>query len=224
MNAVVKVETLELVRYDSMCRAIAECVAVDEVKDLRDKARALEVYLRQAKNHDAEDRAREIRLRAERRAGDLMLKQIKSAGTRGTMRGRDSSGGVIVTPPEKNTPSFADQGISKQQAKDWQAIATIPEPQFDAALHDRERPPTTASMVALAPKHVVKAVNGAAVIERETILLHGYLRDFERKGFADKDPADVYGGMTATMQADWQRIVPTMINWLSRLPFMKEPS
>lgn len=55
-----------------MCRAIAECHSVDEVKDLHDKARALEIYAKQAMNVEAERKATEIRLRAERRAGELM--------------------------------------------------------------------------------------------------------------------------------------------------------
>ena len=40
-------------------------------KDIRDKARAIEVYARQARNVEAERRACEIRLRAERRCGQL---------------------------------------------------------------------------------------------------------------------------------------------------------
>src|SRR5260363_39900 len=50
-------------------KAIAECHRVDEVKELRDKARALEVYAQQARNREAEDKARKIRNRAQRRMG-----------------------------------------------------------------------------------------------------------------------------------------------------------
>ena len=61
----------DLVRYDAMCRAIAEAHVIDEVKDIRDKALALEVYYRQAKNIENECRAAEIRVRAEKKAAQL---------------------------------------------------------------------------------------------------------------------------------------------------------
>lgn len=72
--------TAELARYDAMCRAIDEAYQIDEVKDIRDKALALEVYSRQAKNIEAERRACEIRLRAERKAGELRRQEEKSKG------------------------------------------------------------------------------------------------------------------------------------------------
>ncbi len=72
--------TAELARYDAMCRAIDEAFQIDEVKDIRDKALALEVYSRQAKNIEAERRACEIRLRAERKAGELRRQEEKSKG------------------------------------------------------------------------------------------------------------------------------------------------
>jgi hypothetical protein len=55
-----------LARYEAMCRAIEAAYKVDEVKDIRDQAIALEVYARQAHNTEAERKACEIRLRAER--------------------------------------------------------------------------------------------------------------------------------------------------------------
>ena len=56
----------ELVRYDAMCRAIAEALEIDEVKNIRDKALAWEVYSQQAKNKQAEVMA--IKIRVARRA------------------------------------------------------------------------------------------------------------------------------------------------------------
>jgi hypothetical protein len=58
-------------RYDAMCRAIDAAHEDDEVKDIRDKALAWEIYSRQAKNINNEYLACEIRLRAERKAGIL---------------------------------------------------------------------------------------------------------------------------------------------------------
>jgi len=64
--------------YERMCTAIAECARVDEAKDIRDKALALEAYYRQARNLDAEREAANVRLRAERRVGEL-LKELARA-------------------------------------------------------------------------------------------------------------------------------------------------
>ena len=66
----------ELIRYDAMCRAIADAYEVDEVKDLRDKALAIEIYARQARNTEAERQACEIRLRAERKCGQFRGPQL----------------------------------------------------------------------------------------------------------------------------------------------------
>lgn len=57
----------ELVKYDAMCRAIAEAHAIDEVKDIRDKAVALEADARQIGNTEAEDRCYQIRMRRRER-------------------------------------------------------------------------------------------------------------------------------------------------------------
>jgi hypothetical protein len=70
----------ELIRYDSMCQSIAAAYEVDEVKDIRDRAAALEHYARQAHNIEAERQCCEIRLRAERKAGQLLAAMDKAKG------------------------------------------------------------------------------------------------------------------------------------------------
>ena len=72
---------LGLVRYDAMRHAIVACASVDEVKEIRDRARAMEVYAAQALNTESERKACEIRIRAERRVGQ-MLKEMKDRGER----------------------------------------------------------------------------------------------------------------------------------------------
>src|ERR1700720_1682311 len=69
-----------IARYDAMCRAIAAAHAVDEIKAFRDKAAALQAYARMAGNYEAENRCAEMRLRAERRAGELLATMDKAKG------------------------------------------------------------------------------------------------------------------------------------------------
>lgn len=113
---------MELVKYDSMCRAIAEAYAVDEVKDIRDKSIALEAYFKQAKNTEAERKACEIRLRAERKAGELLKKSEKAKGARGNPGGQ---GATVVRSQDDTAQTLAEMGISKSQSAKWQQLADI---------------------------------------------------------------------------------------------------
>jgi hypothetical protein len=102
-----------LVKYDAMCRAIADAYDVDEVKDLRDKAKALEEYARQSKNVEAERECCEIRLRAERRWGELYRQSEKAKGARSQLAGSDASGPVISAGPENDeVPTLESMGVS----------------------------------------------------------------------------------------------------------------
>lgn len=193
-----------LVRYDRMCRAIAEAHQVDEVKDLRDKALALEAYARQAKNLDAERKACEIRLRAERRCGELLREQAASGG-RATRGGdRDSN---VVRDDIRNQPTLADLGITRDQSSKWQKLAGVDEDEFESALGDPNEKPTTAG--------ILRKANGSTGQMHEGALwLWGRLRDFERDRLAENDPAFLWGELTETMQADIRRIAPSMAQLL----------
>ncbi len=64
--------TVALMRYDAARKAIAAAHRIDEVKQIRNKAEAVRVYAKQAGDFELQNQAAEIRLFAERRAGQLL--------------------------------------------------------------------------------------------------------------------------------------------------------
>ena len=133
--------TSALILYDAACRAIADARNIDEVKDLHDKAEAMRAYGRQAKNKTLEIDAAEIRLRAERRLGELIGDQKHGGGlaTGGQYGGRAKIDGTRAEPSIK-TPTLAELGIDKKLSSRAQKIAAVPEATFEAQMASwRER-------------------------------------------------------------------------------------
>lgn len=100
-------------RWNAAAHALAECRKVDEVKGWVDKAAALTEYARQAKDRHLELDAGEIRIRAERRLGQLLAEQ-KAAGQMHP-GGRPETGalGEPVLVDEK-PKTLSESGISKK--------------------------------------------------------------------------------------------------------------
>lgn len=90
---------------------------VDEVKDVRDVAVAMRAYARQAKNKELEADAWEIRVRAERRVGELIAAQKESVGLAvGGERGGKKRLDGSRTDPSNARPTLAEAGIDKHLA------------------------------------------------------------------------------------------------------------
>jgi len=117
-----------LTRYDAMRTALVESHRIDDVKDIRDKAEALRLYAKQAgEGLDNQNMMAEIKLRAERRCGEL-LGDMENAPT----GPKPQLGNSVL--PNSEAPTLADMGISKMQSSRWQAIASVPEPVFEQHL------------------------------------------------------------------------------------------
>ena len=119
----------ELSRYEAAKYAIAQAKEVDEVKEIHDKAAAIKAYARQVNDRQMELDASEIRLRAERRLGEMLREQKEAVGmNRGASAGgvKESSRGTY-TEPRDTTPTLAEVGIDKKLSSRAQSIAAIPE-------------------------------------------------------------------------------------------------
>lgn len=144
----------ELVKYEAARKALAEAVAVDEVVDIRSKAEAMRVYARQASDKGLEIQAAQIRFRAERRLGEMIVAQKETvglnAGSRGQLQGKTDSGGANVEQPEDERPRLADIGVDRKLSSKAQKLAAMDLAEFEHALaRHREEMESGAGRVAM---------------------------------------------------------------------------
>lgn len=150
-----------LARYDAACRAVAEAKSIDEVKAFRDQAEAMRAYARQAKNKQLEIDASEIRIRAERRIGELMEAQ-REAGLMATgAMGTGSNQHQQVRVADKPAPiTLSEAGIDKNLADRARKYAAIPSTEFEGILSERrdrlqqEEERVTVNLMDAGDKHV----------------------------------------------------------------------
>jgi hypothetical protein len=115
---------MQLVKYDAACRALAECRTIDEAKGIADAMERARLYARQMKNREAEFDCIEIRVRAERRLGQLIIDLRRSGQI--DARGRRS----------KNSPRVAmrDIGLDGNLSPISQRLAPLEPEEFEREL------------------------------------------------------------------------------------------
>jgi hypothetical protein len=137
-----------LVRYESARKALREARNIDEVKDIRDKTQALAAYARQAKDTEMSRWVSEIKIRAERRCGELLKETAKN----GERVNRKTANNVTKNNQVTScnlTQKLDNYGIGKGESHRYQKIAAIPEPLFEEALQksaEKSGVPTTAGV------------------------------------------------------------------------------
>ena len=124
-----------LTNYDAACYALAQAASVDEVLNIRDQAEAMRAYGRQAKNRELETFAQEIRLRAERKLGALIIQQKETVGLNTGAKGVGKSAVVA----DDRTPTLAEMGISKDLSSRAQKLAAVPEAEFEANIVEHKQ-------------------------------------------------------------------------------------
>jgi hypothetical protein len=112
----------QLAAIDQIQRALSKATNVLEVKELRDRATGLATYYRLQKGcKDVERQAVVIRLRAERRLGELLKKSVRPGNFK----------------LSRNTTNRLPDGITRDQSSQWQQLAVIPTRAFEDLLASR---------------------------------------------------------------------------------------
>lgn len=115
-----------LLRYDAACAALAEARSFDEVRDWEDKAAAVREYARRARNRSLEIDALEIRERARRRRGELLI-ELKTAGQliEGRKKLSTADDSIRITLEQLDTTpdeSSRDQKLAKMESDSFERL------------------------------------------------------------------------------------------------------
>lgn len=118
-------ELVSLTNLDKIRALVAEA-SLSQTKEIIAEAEALRVYAQQVnKGLEIQNKCAEIKIRAERRAGELLAEMDRIKPEETLLRGN-------IMLPRDDKPTLEDLGISKIHSHRWQLEARLPKPEFEA--------------------------------------------------------------------------------------------
>jgi hypothetical protein len=179
----------ELVLLDQAGQALAEARTLGEIKTIRDKAEAVRKYAQSASlGLGVQNRAAEVKLRAERQAGKLLSQLMLRGGDR---RSKSHSDRLKLD----------DLGLTPNQSKRWQLQARVPDNLFlDHVKQTCEegKELTSAGLMRLAIRIGERTSNGRSLNGNPTSRNKSKLR--RKRRWTDENSVDGSGGIVRELK------------------------
>ena len=199
-----QINTQQITLYQQAKTILAEYKTVDQVKDFRDKALAIEAYAKQANDMQLEWDAAKARVRAERKCGELLAQTEKA-------KGNLKKGATLPQSNETTTEkpkTLSEMGITKDQSSNWQKLAAVPEKEFEAAISNPAAKPST--------KHIIKPKESEPKrMDKDALYIWGVFREFRARGVIDVELKFLVEEWTDAMKEDAIGIIPKLKTWVN---------
>lgn len=180
--------------YEAACSAVAAARKIDEVLEEASKARAMMEYARQVKNRSLEVDAAEIRIRAKRRLGELLVEQKAGAGM--AKGGKPYQRTLMSISAEERVPTLDELGIDRKTSAEAQKMAAVESEQFEFMVSDwrgrvaDESERVVANLLKEGEKAQNRAAHAAATVDGCTVDdLHELIARERQFGAIVADPA-----------------------------------
>lgn len=194
-----------LVKYEAAKQAISEYKTIDEVKDFRNKALAIEAYAKQANDLDLERDAAIARVRAERKCGELLSETDKA---RGGWNSSDKSCSREARHQDEQPKTLAEMGVTRDQSSKWQQLARVPDKEFEEAVNLPGAIPNTSQLLKREEKEQPR-------MDSQALWLWGRLVDMERDRLFEKPVSFYLNEMTDAMRGDSESSILKLRRWIN---------
>lgn len=192
--------------YEAMRHAISICEKVDEIADLADRAVAAQAYYRQSQDVENEIGASRVRVRAERKLGEILKRMAENgerAGQGGDRRSDDAESKL-------RGATLKDLQIQPDRASRAMQLAAVPEDEFEAALSE----PKIAQ-----PRRILAERQTELVPIKKTLNLWGRVRDLGTAISAGEVPdIELWRTNLQPFQVEeLRRSIPVIMAYLARI-------